>query len=110
MILLWHISAAVAVAIAVVMAGSRLIWPLYTILVLVIVELVAVGILAESWRVAIAAAILAVAVPWAVVASFIYLTRRLKHRGIVAALVPVIYLVSFGTSVVLGVNSGVMPL
>ena len=108
MILLLHIAAALIVAFAVVVAGARLAWPLCTILVLVILEMIAVAVSTESRDVAISVAILAVAVPWAVVAGFIYLTRRLRHRRIIAGAVPVIYLLSFGTSVVIGLNSGVL--
>ena len=108
MILLWHIVAPVIVTIVVAVAGARLAWPLYTILILVIGEIIAVAILADSLEIGIAAAIFVVVVPWAVVAGFVYLTHRLRHRAIVALLVLLIYLLSIGTSIVVGVNSGAM--
>lgn len=82
---------------------------LATIVAAAVLQLVAVALTAQSWCFVVGLWAFTVLIPWTVVAWFVNSVRDLTNRGIIAAVIPFVYVIALGIGVFVGANLGAVP-
>jgi len=95
-----------AVAMGLAAAGSKRVWAL-VIFGIAVFQSVFFALTVPPQELAGALAV-SVLIPWALVATFIGLSSYPRHPVVVALVLPIIYVMTLGFGVIVGVNMGVV--